>query len=231
MSIVAGGKQIRMCGVVASLGRGQSFCRWPSSQLRYCIRDQHPRVSPEIWEGEIEWALSHWSKTFVLDFERIDEPNRAHLLFTVANLGGQGGVLAQAGLVPCGVRRNDDFQSKIEVDSLDNFGVEDRTSVAMQFDLGEVLTHELGHSFGQGHEERRGVLALMNPQYNPRISGLQKTDIANFSQPGWYELRKSGGPKPPAPEPPTALGAMGSRALKAGQVFTAKKRAWVVEEL
>lgn len=171
------GSAVRMCGVAESLGGDARFCRWPESRLRYCIRDQHPRVAKQVWEGEIEWALSVLSATFELDFERVDAERDAHILYTVANLGGPGGVLADAQLVPCGVGRNDDFQSRVRVDALDSYAAEDQTRIAMTFDLGEVILHEDMHVLGLGHITSPGTVALLNPKYNPSISGLQPADI------------------------------------------------------
>lgn len=228
MVALRNGELVQYCGVTENLGGSWRPGRWPEPDIRYCIRDQHPLVAAGIWEGEIAWALAQWSKLFELNFERIDEPRRAHFLFTVGNLGGPGGVLAQAQLVPYGVQRNDDFQSKIEVDSFDKFGAEDRSMVAMQFDLGETLCHEAGHSLGMMHDESREV-ALLDPNYNPTISGPQERDIAMMLALG-YPLRKAKQPAP-KPEPTPSLGPIGTRSLRAGQTYTAKKRAWLLEEL
>lgn len=221
--------RVKMCGVAQALGRGDSFCRWPGDKLRYCIRDQHPRVSKEIWEGEIEWSINFLESTFELDFERVDKESDSHIVYTVDNLGGPGGTLADAFLVPCGVRKNDDFRSRVRVDALDSFDAEDRTAIAMAFDLGEVILHEGLHVMGLGHIETRGVVALLNPQYNPRISGLQPADIKAMTGIG-YKLRQTPAPKPPA-TPGESLGPIGTRMLRAGQTYTAKKRAWLLEEL
>lgn len=202
MVALSNGELVRYCGAVENLGGAWRPGRWPEPNLRYCIRDQHPLVSAAIWEGEIAWSLSQWSAVFELNFERTDDPRpgKSHFLFTVGKLGGPGGVLAQAGLIPFGVQRNDDFQSVIEVDSLDNFSDVDRSMIAMSFDLGETLCHEEGHSLGLSHDES-GEIALLDPMYNPRISGLQKRDIAMAQSLG-YPLRKKPDVPPGLPVPP-----------------------------
>lgn len=222
------GELVHYCGATANLGGGWRSGKWPEPDLRYCIRDQHPLCSLETWEKEIAWALAQWSKLFELNFERIDDPRpgKAHLLFTVGNLGGPGGVLAQAGLIPYGVRRNDDFQSVIQTDSFDKFGEEDRSVVAMQFKAGLVLCHEVGHSCGMMHDETR-ELALLDPQYNPTIAGPQKRDIVMMQALG-YQLRTVAPTTPP--DSTGGEGRLQTTQLRPGQVYTAKTHSVVVSQ-
>lgn len=221
---------IQMCGVAQSLGGDGQFCRWPEDRLRYCIRDQHPRMAKAIWEGEIEWALGVLSKKFQLEFERVDKEQDSHIAYTVDNLGGQGGTLADAYLVPCGVRKNNDFRSRVRVDALDNFDAEDRTQIAMTFDLGEVILHEDLHVMGLGHITTPGTIALLNPQYNPRISGLQPADVKEMLGIG-YKLREV--VVPPAPPTGGPGPATGKRpfttALSPGQTYKARGYGVVVD--
>lgn len=228
------GSEVQVCGVTENIGGGWRMGKWPEPNLRYCIRDQHPLMSKDTWEAEIAWALEQWSKAFELNFERTDDPRpgRAHFLISVGNLGGPGGVLAQATLIPPGVIRNDDFQSVLTADSLDKFTGRDRAAVAMQVVIGEVFCHEVGHSLGLVHDESTEV-ALMDPVYNSRISGLQPRDVMLATANG-YIRRKAMPPSEPTPVPPTAekpLGPVDYRRLATGVSYTPKKRAWVIEEL
>lgn len=230
LAIENGHATMHMCGVAQPLGGGARECRWPEDTLRYCIRDQHPRVSKDVWEGEIEWSLGELAKVIDLTFERVDRLEAAQIVYTVANLGGPGGVLADAMLVPCGVRRNLDFQSIVRVDALDNYAAEDRSRVAMTFDLGEVLLHEAGHVLGLYHIETPGVVALLNPRYNPSIGGLQPPDIEALVRIGYRRRRE----QPDVPSPPAGvpLGeTVDVRYLPPGTALQTTKRSWLLEEL
>jgi len=219
--------------VAQCLGGNGQFCRWPGDDLRYCIRDQHPLVEKAVWEGEIEWALNVLSTTFQLNFERTDDARNAHIVYTVANLGGPGGVLADAMLIPCHVRKNDDFQSIVRVDALDRYAAEDKSRIGMGFDLGEVLLHEDLHVAGLGHITDPSVLALLNPRYNPGISGLQPPDIEAMLGIK-YLRRKKPEPLPPVTPPSVPGSPLGKivdyRYLPPGATYKSDKRTWLLCE-
>lgn len=190
-------KAVRYCGVSERLTvGGAKYCRWPESVLRYCIRDDHPHMESDQFVGGIEWAINQIASTFQLDFERVDRAKDANILYTVANIDAPGGVLADAYLVPCGIKRNNQFQSVVRFDSLDKFTAEKRLRAAMLFDLGEVGLHETTHSLGMPHiDTPRGKPALMNPSYNVQISGFQPADIDALVKLG-YPIREKEPPKP-----------------------------------
>ena len=220
----------RFCGVSASLNvGGQQFCKWPETTLRYCIRDTHPLVAKETWRSMVENAIDLWHASFDLDFTRVDNADAAHLLFTIANLGGRGGVLADAQLVPCGIGKNDDFQSLIRFDKSDVF-VSDLTGDPMAILIREAGGHEIGHALGAPHISTPN--SLMNPVYDPRNRGLRAGDFELFEGLGY---RRRAAPLPPNQAPPPSsdapLGAVGTRALRPGVAYTPRKRAWVLEEL
>jgi len=233
MVTLTDGTEMQMCGVAQSLGGNGQFCRWPGDELRYCIRDQHPLVEKAVWEGEIEWALNVLSTTFQLNFERTDDARNAHIVYTVANLGGPGGVLADAMLIPCHVRKNDDFQSIVRVDALDRYAAEDKSRIGMGFDLGEVLLHEDLHVAGLGHITDPSVLALLNPRYNPGISGLQPPDIEAMLGIK-YLRRKKPEPLPPVTPPSVPGSPLGKivdyRYLPPGATYKSDKRTWLLCE-
>lgn len=229
MVTLTDGSEVQMCGVAQSLGGNGKFCRWPEDNLRYCIRDQHPLVEKSVWEGEIEWALNVLSTTFNLNFERTDDARNAHIVYTVANLGGPGGVLADAMLVPCAVRKNDDFQSIVRVDALDRYAAEDKSRIGMGFDLGEVILHEDEHVLGLGHITDPGVIALLNPRYNPGISGLQAADIEALLGVGYRRRSKPPATPPSAPESPLAK-VVDYRYLPPGATYKSNKRTWLLCE-
>jgi hypothetical protein len=216
-----------MCGVTQALGGSQRAGKWPEKLITYRIANQHPLVEKKVWEGEFEWALKAVSSVFDLDFERVDRGG--NIVYSAANLGGQGGVLGLTELIPPGVRRNKDFTSNLKIDALDRFSAEDQAQIAMSFDLGEVNLHELLHALGLYHITARGIIALLNPQYNPSISGLQKADIEEMLDVG-YALRVQ--PLPPVVPPNQQVPARGrpyTTALSPGQSYTAKGYAVAVD--
>lgn len=223
----------RFCGVSEHLNiGGQQFGTWPETTLTFNIHGDHPGVAPPTWRRMIENALDEYHSVFAIDFVETDNPGEGvcHLLFTVANLGGAGGVLADAMLVPFGIRDNDDFRSTIRADRNDNF-VEEVTGAVMEIVGPTVLKHELGHSMGAPHHSVPN--SLLNPIYNPAISSLQPADIELLVKLG-LPRRVAPLPPPPSPLPPPGeptLGRMGTRVLRAGQVFKSNKRSWVIEEL
>lgn len=232
MVALSDGSELEMCGVAQSLGGNGKFCRWPGDDLRYCIRDQHPLVEKTVWEGEIEWAIGVLQSTFELNFERVDDPKRAHIVYTVDNLGGPGGTLADAMLVPCQVTSNDYFRSIVRVDALDRYAAVDQTRIGMAFDLGEVILHENLHVCGLGHITTPGVIALLNARYNPGISGLQKADIDAMLGIK-YVLRRSPESLPPV-VPPGADVPLSKlvdfRYLAPGKTYKSDKRSWILAE-
>lgn len=216
----------RFCGVSEHINiGGQNFGRWPEDELTYCIRDNHPSMSADKWRVCLENALDRYHTTFKLDYKRVADPRQAHILFTVANLGGPGGVLADAQLVPFGLNDNDDFQSLVRFDRGDNF-VEEVTGRPLEIVLSEVALHELGHVHGGPHIDDPN--SLMNPTYNPATRGFRAGDMKLFKMLG-YEVRPAEQPNKPDGQP--GLGPWGTRNLRPGQIYTAKKRAVVVEEL
>jgi len=221
----------RFCGVPEHINIGGArYGTWPETTLRYCIQGTHPSMAPVAWKRCVENALDEYHSRFVLDFVETSDPSEGHchLLFTIANLGGPGGVLAQAGLVPYGLAKNDDFRSRIESDKGDNF-VEDLTGAVLEILAVEVLKHEGAHSMGAPHHSVPN--SLLNPTYNPRIRGLQPGDIDLLVKLG-LRLRPKAAPTPPQPSPgEPALGRVDYRRLTTGVAYTPKKRAWVLEEL
>lgn len=217
----------RFCGVSEHIAiGGVQYGTWPESTLRYCISGTHPKVKPDVWRRIIQNSLDEYHDRFVLDFVEVTDPGEAHLLYTIANLGGVGGVLAQAGLCPFGLQRNDDFQSRIEWDRNDNF-VEELVGAVMEILGVEVGKHETGHSMGAPHHSVPN--SLLNAVYNPKIRGLQPADIELLVKLG-LPLRTK--PAAPAPPPPTASGKrlIGTNCAP-GTVYTFKGFGYAVDQV
>lgn len=226
----------RFCGVAAQFGDGNQYCGFPETiregaPITYHVRDFLPARPLDLLRADLRQALDIVSVSMQIDFVEVDSPaqNKANILYTAANLGGPGGVLADAQLCICGITRNNQFQSLVRIDVNEQW-VNSTTMTGLNIDTIRTLGHETIHSLGGYHIPGANWMA-------PAISAIrsmQEGDIRMLEGIG-YKRRAKPLPPAPTPQPPDegspALGAMGTRILRPGQVFTSKKRAWVLEEL
>lgn len=220
------------CGVTQNLEIGeigQRFCRWPENTITWHIRDVLPSLGDQMMRAACEAALADIASYFDLSFPYVDRADQANILITVAPLGGPLGVLADCQLVPCNIGPKNSVQMLMRADRDENW-IFANTPSGLSIDWQRVFAHEFTHGLGLPHIQTPG--SLMLPNYSTTIRGLQPGDIAALEQLG-YKRRKAV-PPPTTPQPPpgeSPVGPWGTRNLRPGQIYTAKKRAVVVEEL
>jgi hypothetical protein len=182
-----------------------------------------------LLRADIRQALDLISAAMQIDFVEVDSPapNMANILYTAANLGGPGGVLADAQLCVCGITRNSQFQSLVRIDVNEQW-VNSTTMVGLNIDGVRAFSHETIHSIGGYHITGQNLMA---PQIS-QIRSLQEGDIRMLEGLGYKRRVKPTTPVPPTTPAEPPLGkAVGTRTLRPGQTYTAKKRAWLLEEL
>lgn len=133
-------------------------------------------LSAEDLIAATEEALNLWAANAPLNFVEIADsgPAPSDSFYEAANhpdirighhfIDGRFNVLAHAYFPLEGAGRAGD----VHFDSGDTWSLNPGSG----FDVIEVMTHELGHSLGLGHEPPTGEEAIMNPFYGGRFSGL-----------------------------------------------------------
>lgn len=215
----------RFCGVSLSMATdGLEFCAWPQQDrpFRWTYQGRLPGMDEGVVRLCIREALAGIAEFIEIEFEESTAAVGTQFLFTSANLGAAGGVLAQAQLVPCGLRTNDQFQSLIQIDVNENW-VRANTPSGLAIDLVRVLRHEASHSLGLGHIGPGNLLA---PTYSTTIRGLQPGDVNALVGIGY---RRRTIPRPNVPVPPVVPWTrFHTTQLAAGQTFMARTPSLVV---
>jgi hypothetical protein len=127
---------------------------------------------------EIEDAFDAWSAVADIQFVRVADNG---LPFNAAGAAGDirvgahtfdgpGGVLAHGFFPP---PNGATAAGDIHFDQAENW---DCVDTGPQFDIGIVVTHEIGHAIGLNHETAPPT-ALMNPTYNPAVPMPLADDI------------------------------------------------------
>lgn len=158
---------ITFCGVSAltlELAARNAY-RWRQKRaLSYFWADRIAGLDPSKQAADTAWAFDQWSAASnrFLTFSPAGQRATADIVLTSARIDGMNGVLADMQLPP-----GDDRPL------LGRFDTGEAWDRSVRFAL--VLLHELGHAMGLDHI--KGVVAVLNPMYNPGLSRLQQPDI------------------------------------------------------
>ena len=141
---------------------GTLEARWGKRRLTYQVESVPPAPDRATWDAAIAGAFAAWAAVLDLEFVRVDGP--ADIRIFAAPIDGPFNVLAQAQL-PSGDNHTRGLW--VQLDSRDRWGQGGVDPLA-------VLCHELGHTFGLTHSQKRG--ALMYPTYNRDVQRPQEDD-------------------------------------------------------
>lgn len=193
---------IRFCNVPASRLQmaAEQVCAWPDGNIPWAIVAALPSVPEAEYDACFASVYAHIAKHCGITPTQATQARNARILSGVRRIDGSGGVLAESEL-PCGrVKTCNQWY-----DLGDNWSLQKRQGTIW---LWMVALHEILHALGLPHCENRGIVAVMNPTYNPALDGLQPWDIQELQ-------RRYGPPKtvpvPPVPQPtptPTPGGTM-----------------------
>ena len=131
------------------------------------------------FETEIIRAFAAWSAIADIQFQLVPDSgtfsnapyNNSDIRVGAHFFDGSGGVLAHA-FFPA-----PNFFSGLAGDMhFDRQEIWSCSPTNSTFDIGIVALHEIGHAIGLQHEEA-GDIAVMNPFYNPALTGLLTDDI------------------------------------------------------
>jgi uncharacterized repeat protein (TIGR01451 family) len=125
---------------------------------------------------EIETAFAAWSAVANIQFVEVSDSNTASnaagatgdIRIGAHYFDGSGGTLAHAYYPP---PNGVSIAGDLHFDSGDSWSC----TTGGGFDIGIVTLHEIGHSIGLQHETVDS--AVMNPFYNPSLTGLLQDDI------------------------------------------------------
>lgn len=193
--------------------RDGDLCRWTKKMpLTYMIVDSWPQLSDADLARAFRMAFDRWEKVCNVKFEQITS-GQADLSIYSRNLGGPGGVLAEAQL-PCGTNNRPlwaRFDNSEDIVIADN-------APPNRLDIVRIAAHEIGHMLGIAHI---GTGNLMAPTYSTRIKDPQAGDIAEA-------VARMGLPKPadaPDPDEPSDPPLPGAE-----YILLKVPAAWVVKE-
>lgn len=127
---------------------------------------------------EIEAAFAAWSAVADIDFVEVADNGRASNAYGAVgdirigahSFDGTYGTLAHAYYPP---PNGTSIAGDIHLDNAELWSC---TPGSNRFDIGLVVLHELGHSLGLRHEIAPPT-AVMNPTYNPSLTGLLPDDM------------------------------------------------------
>ena len=174
--------------------RGQD-CGWPEKLVTWHVEGGLPNHSAaDVKECA---ALSLTAITDVCGVQLAYSPNAktANVFMHVPaqrpqGFGQGGGVLADAMLVPCGLKRNSEFQSEMRYDGAEKWTLEDRAP-RNDIPYPAVLRHEFLHSLGLPHGPAGNLMA-------PTLGSIIKPAAWDKA-----ELQKRYGPPASVPVPPS----------------------------
>jgi hypothetical protein len=157
------------------MGNGKDLSRESSSIGSSVAVSSLPGFQP-CFITEIQTAFAAWQAVANIQFVQVDDNGAAFDAAGAAGdiriaahvFDGPSGTLAHAFYPPSnGTSAAGDihFDSQ-ETWSCNNSGI----------NIGVVALHEIGHSLGLAHENT-GTVAVMDPYYNPSLSGLQADDV------------------------------------------------------
>lgn len=180
------------CGALpAELGAAaRNRMRWNQTALEWCWIDRVAGLTAEKQIADTTWAFAQWTAATngYLTFQPTSDAKKCDILLTTARIDGSGRVLADMMLPP-----GDDRQLRGRFDTGEQW---DRSII---FKL--VLLHELGHAMGLDHITAAGVVAVLNPIYNPSLPKLQPADIARVLEIYPEAVNFTPPPKPTDPPP------------------------------
>lgn len=188
----------RFCGLEDRPALRGSDCAWPERTISWHTEGGLGAISAADFQQQTRdtWPrlTQHCGATMVYT----PNPKTAALFLhapstTPSGFGGPGGVLADAQLVPCGLRTNSAFQSEARYDKerwklgfdLNNDG---------RIPLGSVIGHEGMHQLGVPH-------GPANNWMSPTLSGINTCQAWDRSE----LVKRYGPPKPITPPTPTPV--------------------------
>lgn len=205
---------LRFCNVPDHLGHSRAG--WKVRPVRWTVLDHIPGVPDALVKSITAEGLARWAAAADLEFEYTARAADANILITWRDIDGPLGVLAEAEL-PHG-------QPQVRLWFDRERWITQGSPRQKEILFALVDWHELGHNLGLGHIT--GQLALMNPQYNPSLGGLQPADIEAIQ--GLYGPPRR---RPPAdtPLPPETGGRRMQNWLV--QLFLQAAKSWLEQRI
>jgi hypothetical protein len=187
---------LHLCSHPAALALGADSRRAPRAS--WALVGDLPSVLHDAVRAAVQQAFDAWSAVAGVSGVETADPSRADLLIATGRIDGPYGVLAQTELPG-------PFPQHMTVDTAERWVVQLGPGVpAQRIDLDRVLTHEVGHFWGLGHDQEPGSVALMNPYYNPVLDHPVAWDVAEMMKRGYGPPKAA--PAPPAPPAPPGPG-------------------------
>lgn len=145
---------------------------WPDGKITWAVAGDLPGLTRDQTIALAGNALAKWAKVCGIQPQRVDDPTQARIVVTTKAIDGPRGVLGETELPTQGMR-----QVRLWLDSSDNDWTLAYPPEPGKINLQLVTDHEMGHALGLIHEQRPGVVAVMNPTYNVSLQALQPSDI------------------------------------------------------
>lgn len=148
-----------------------NVAKWNKQHLKWIAFGELNALSNDDILNACKYGFEQFSKVCGLTFEWTQTPDDADVhMFFGQQMDGPGNVLADSNLPPTNPIRQ-------RYDRAERWSVQwEQHYIYLQ----NVITHELGHGVGLGHEPLSNGTAMMNPIYSPDVKTLQPLDVAKL---------------------------------------------------